>query len=109
MCKENGFVVNATNPEFILNVQRLPAILSAEQAAVRLGIGAHDIPTLCANRLLRPLGNPTRNAPKQFAASDIEDRCKDLKWLGQVTNARTEKWRRKNSKKPHQKMNPNPQ
>jgi len=65
--------MNKIARENILNLRNMPAILSSEETAVRLGVASHDIPNLCSKGLLKPLGNPRPNAPKQFATVDIEE------------------------------------
>ncbi len=71
----------------ILNLLRLPARLTAEQAAARLGMEPHDIPVLIRLGMLKPLGNPKANSPKRFAAFDIEIHANDSGWLSRATKA----------------------
>ena len=91
--------MNATPKDRILNATRLPARLSAEETAVLLGHEPHDIPTLVARGLLKPLGSPSRNTPKRFASSDIIAKSDDLKWLSRAEVVVAEKWKAKNSQR----------
>ena len=86
-----------------LNTRRLPARLSAEQTAALLGFSNHDIPVLAANKLLRPLGKPTPNSPKYFAAAEIEVICQNTEWLAKATKTMVEHWATKNSQRTTQK------
>src|SRR5438477_6435201 len=69
----------------LLNSRRLPARLNSSEAALLLGFQEHDIPTLMAAGLLRPLGKPAQNAPKYFAAVEILARGEDRVWLTSAT------------------------
>jgi hypothetical protein len=80
----------------LLNCQRLPGRLSVEETAVLLGVNIHDIPNLIAAGCLRPLGQPAANAPKKFAAVDIENLRVDRQWLAKATVAITRAWAKKN-------------
>jgi hypothetical protein len=79
----------------ILNLKRLPARLTVPETAALLGFADHDLPVLMAARLLKPLGNPAANAPKYFAAAEVERLAGDTKWLGAATTAISKYWRRK--------------
>jgi len=50
-----------------LNLRNLPARLTSEEAAWFLGFAPHAVPVLVAAGLLKPLGQPARNAVKYFA------------------------------------------
>lgn len=78
-----------------MDLLRLPARLTAEQAATELGFAAHDIPVLVATKLLRPLGKPTRNSVKYFAAIEIQEKGRDKDWLGRATAAVQAYWRKR--------------
>jgi hypothetical protein len=58
-----------------------------------------DVPILVAARRLKPLGNPSANGIKFFAASELLERVKDRAWLVKVTNALNQHWQKKNSVK----------
>lgn len=92
--------MNSTPKQTILNSTRLPARLSSEDAAVVLGYEPHDLPTLIAAGLLKPLGAPTKNAPKRFAAIEILAKTEDLKWLVRAEIAIAQKWKSKNARRP---------
>lgn len=98
--------MNKTPPDRILNAMRLPARLSAEEAAVLLGYEPHDIPTLVARGLLKPLGSPTRNSTKRFAASEIAAKHNDVKWLSRAEVVVSEKWKAKNAQRFQTRKNP---
>jgi len=73
-----------------------PARLTVEQTASLLNCQTHDIPTLVAARLLKPLGNPPPNGTKFFATAEVIELCKDRAWLARITNAIHHYWRKKN-------------
>lgn len=86
-------------PSFASVLGHLPARLTAEQAGKVLNCQPHDIPTLVAARLLKPLGNPQPNSVKYFAALEIVELAGDRAWLSRMTNAISQHWQRKNSAK----------
>jgi hypothetical protein len=83
----------------ILSWRRLPARLNSVQVATLLGFQEHDIAPLVAARLLAPLGKPVPNAPKYFAAVDVEGAAQDRDWLSKATKALSQHWRAKNQSK----------
>ena len=83
----------------LLNCLRLPARLNTAEAAVLLGFQEHDIGPLVAARLLAPLGRPAPNAPKYFAAHDIETCAQSVEWLSQATRTLAKHWLGKNARK----------
>ena len=78
---------------------RLPARLTAEQAAWVLNCQPHDVPILVAARLLKPLGNPPAHSVKYFAASELLEQVEDRAWLAKVTNALNQHWQKRNAAK----------
>ena len=100
----DGFCTGMSEDQqrFLALLGRLPARLTAEQAAWVLNCQAHDMPILVSSRLLKPLGNPPPNGVKFFAAADVLELAKDRAWLVKVTNAVTGHWQKKNrAKKGH--------
>ena len=83
----------------VLNCHRLPARLNTSEVAILLGFQEHDIAPLVAAKLLVPLGKPAPNAPKYFAAVEIERCAQNPDWLSQATRALTKHWLGKNSRK----------
>jgi hypothetical protein len=83
----------------LLNCRRLPGRLNSAEAALLLGFQEHDISTLVMTRLLAPLGKPASNAPKYFAAVEVEALARDREWLGQATKALAKYWVVKNHRK----------
>jgi hypothetical protein len=75
------------------------ARLNVEQTAWVLNCQPHDIPTLMAARLLRPLGSPAPNSPKYFGTTQVLQLAQDPAWLSKATNAIRDFWRRKNRNK----------
>lgn len=73
-----------------------PARLNQEQTAWYLGFQVHDIPTLVAAGLLKPLGKPVANGPKFFASVELQRLRDDAKWLARASDAIAAHWRRKN-------------
>jgi len=84
---------------FLQLLNQLPARLTAEQAAWVLNCQPHDVPTLVAARLLKPLGNPPPNSVKFFAATEVLEQAKDRTWLAKVTNVLNQHWQHKNAAK----------
>jgi len=82
-----------------LSVFGPPARLTVEQAAVALNCQTHDIPTLVAAKLLRPLGNPPASGVKFFATIEILELSKNACWLAKATSAIHRHWRVKNERK----------
>jgi hypothetical protein len=85
--------------QFLRLSGRLPARLTAEQAAWVLNCQAHDIPALVAAKLLKPLGNPPANGIKFFATADLLETSKDHNWLVRVSAAIYQHWQKKNARK----------
>ena len=83
----------------LLTTLRLPARLDAQQAALVLGFGEHDIPVLIKARLLKPLGSPAPNGIKWFSAAELEAFAKDRAWLDRATKAVQAYWKGRNREK----------
>jgi hypothetical protein len=81
---------------FLMLLGQLPARLTVEQAAWVLNCQPHDVPVLVMARLLKPLGNPTPNSVKYFAAMEVMELAKDRTWLAKITNAVGQHWKEKN-------------
>jgi hypothetical protein len=79
--------------------KQYPGRLRAKDVGEILGFEEHEIPILVAHRLLTPLGKPSSNAPKYFAAVDVENLRFDAKWLNKATNVVYCYWRDKNARK----------
>jgi hypothetical protein len=73
--------------------------LLAEEAAAILGFKKHDIPILIRAKLLKPLGNPARNAVKYFAAVEIEQLAHDAEWLSKASKAIYNYWSNHNRRR----------
>jgi len=82
----------------LLNCVRLPGRVTSAESAALLGFHDDDIPILLKGKLLKPLGEPARNAPKYFAATYIETRRNDEAWLNRATKAVTLHWFQKNER-----------
>ena len=85
--------------QFMRLLGRLPARLTAEQAAWVLNCQPSDVPILVAVRLLKPLGNPSPYNVKFFAASELLEQIQDRAWLAKVTNALNQHWQKRNAAK----------
>ncbi len=85
--------------QFLRLLGRLPARLTAEQAAWVLNCQPHDIPALVTAKLLKPLGNPPANGIKYFAAADLLEAGKDRSWLVRMSAAIYQHWQKKNAHK----------
>ena len=81
----------------LLNLRRLPAMLTVAQTAVLLNRGEHDIPVLARAGLLTPLGDRTPNAVKFFATIELLELADDRQALDRICVVLTEYWRRKNT------------
>ena len=71
----------------LLTLRHLPGMLNSEQAASLLGVEPHDVPVLVRAGLLKPLGNPLPSAVKHYATFQIEQNCRDEKWLHKARRA----------------------
>ena len=81
-------------------IQRgLPARLDSGQTAKLLGFAEHDIPTLTACGLLKPLGEPAPNAPKYFCALEVLELAADRAWLNRATRAVAKYWKKKRDRR----------
>ena len=85
--------------QFLTLLGQLPARLTAEQAGWVLGCQTHDIPALMNARLLKPLGNPSQNSVKFFAAVDVLELLRDRSWLHKMTQVINQHWQRQNARK----------
>jgi hypothetical protein len=85
--------------KFLALLGKPPARLVAEQVAWVLNCQPHDVPSLVAARMLKPLGNPAANGIKFFAASDILELSNDRDRLAKMTNTITQHWQKKNAGK----------
>ena len=90
----------------LLNLRRLPAMLSSAQAAALLDCGGeHNIPVVVRAGLLKPLGDPPPNAVKYFATVEILELAADVEQLGRIRDAIYEYWHGKNAAKPRRSRN----
>jgi hypothetical protein len=80
--------------------------LDTEQTAAILGFQAHAIPLLVAAKLLRPLGKPSRQSVKYFAACEVEKLSHDFLWLSKATTAVYSYWGNQNQKRPKKRSVP---
>lgn len=80
----------------LLNLRRLPAMLTVPQTAVLLNRGEHDIPVLVRAGILIPLGDPPPNAVKFFATVEVLELAGDRQALDRICSILTEYWRGKN-------------
>ncbi len=82
-----------------LNCRRLPARLTTCETALLLGFQEHDVAVLVAGGMLTPLGRPVSNAPKYFAAVEVEACARNSDWLAKATRIVAKRWREKNSRR----------
>lgn len=75
-----------------------PGRLCAWQTASICGCEEHHVPILVRARLLKPLGNPPRNAPKYFARDYVLRLAADERWLARMSDALVEHWAKRNAK-----------
>ena len=89
-------VLIANHARDLLNLRRLPAMLTMAQTAVLLNRRDHDIPVLVRAGLLKPLGDPPPNAAKFFATMEVLELADDRQALDRICAVLTEFWRDKN-------------
>jgi hypothetical protein len=94
--------------QFLSVLGQLPARLTAEQAAWVLNCQPHDVPSLVAARLLKPLGNPPANGIKFFSTADVMEHGKDRVWLVKMTKTINLHWQKKNLVKKGHPLNDSP-
>lgn len=70
--------------------------IDVTQASRILGFPETSIPVLIQARLIRPLGNPGRTAPRFFAATEIRELAASRDWLDKAQRAVTLYYRRRN-------------
>lgn len=92
--------------KFLTLLGRLPARLTAEQAAWVLNCQPHDVPALVAAKLLKPLGNPAANSIKFFATADLLEASQDRQWLVRVSTVIYQHWHKKNAAKKDRPLSP---
>jgi hypothetical protein len=85
--------------QFLSLLSRSPARLTVEQVAWLLNCQPHDIPTLVAARLLKPLGDPPPNGTKYFATAEVLESVEDRAWLNRVTHTIQQFWLGKNRRR----------
>ena len=85
-------------PESVLNMRRLPARLTLEQAGELLGFLPHEMSIIISTRasLLKPLGNAAPNAHKYFCTTEILALTNDKSWLNSATKIVSAHWRERN-------------
>jgi hypothetical protein len=71
--------------------------IDSARAAEILGFQEHDMPVLVHHALLKPLGNPAKNARKYFAAVDVLALSLDPRWLAKATQTVYDHWETKNA------------
>lgn len=82
----------------LLNCRRLPARLPADLVAAFLNIHPDNISLLVRKGMLVPLGKPRPNAPKFFAAVDVEERMANRDWMHRATLLTEARVRTKNDR-----------
>lgn len=73
--------------QFLTLIPQPPARLTVQEAAWLLGFQPTDIPLLVVAKLIKPLGNPPKNATKFFALTEVLELARDKNWLARATNA----------------------
>ncbi len=73
-----------------------PARLTCTEVSWILKCQPTDIPILVRAKLLKALGKPAENGVKYFSTSKLLSLSRDDDWLGKVTLALQEHWRKKN-------------
>ena len=83
------------------------ARLDTDKTAKLLGFGTHDLAPLVGAGLLKPLGNPTPNAPKYFALVEVLALAADRDWLNRATKTLAKHWQAKNREQRNKRANGN--
>ena len=83
---------------FLCTAVRLPARLTVTETSILLGFSEHDIRVLVAASLLKPLGDPAKNAPKYFAAAQVQECAADIAWLSKATKTVAKHWKTRNDR-----------
>ena len=84
---------------FLMLGRQMPGRLTVEQVGWVLGCEPHSVPVLVGARLLKPLGSPPPNGVKYFATVEILELARDRAWLGKMSNALVQYWRKRNGRK----------
>ncbi len=87
------------NPLTLLNLERLPARVDYEGAAVLLNFEVLAIKALVEIGQLKPLGNPQGNEHKYFSTRMLLRLGDDEKWLNEATRALKKYWAERNGKR----------
>jgi hypothetical protein len=90
-------------PKQMLQVLRLPARLTVEQAGVLLGFHEDAVGILIKTKMLEPLGGHAPGAQRMFAAVEIQRLRNDLKWLSKATRLLREHFQCRNSRRKSKK------
>ena|ERR1022692_1305101 len=80
----------------LLDLRRLPGRISQDQTSQVLGFSPHDVPVLVKARLLKPLGCPSQQAVKWFAAVEVERCATGCAWLDRASKALYQHWAAQN-------------
>jgi hypothetical protein len=75
----------ATRRSEFLNLRRLPARLDSEQTAMLLGLAGYELVFIMRAKLLLPLGRPSQNGRKYFAACVVQELMTNVEWLNTAT------------------------
>ncbi|BCU78133.1 hypothetical protein [Luteolibacter sp. LG18] len=82
-----------------LSLLRLPARLTAEQAAWLLGCQPEQMSLLVAKKVIKWLGKPVQSATKYFALSEVQALANDPKKMDQISDILYRYWQEKNSRR----------
>jgi hypothetical protein len=85
--------------QWIFHAQRLPGILEADEAAIRIGVPSHALAILIGAGHLKPLGKPSDKSSKKFSADYVENLVHDQKWLDKAVQIIANHWATQNRKK----------
>ncbi len=88
--------MNQERREF-LSLSTLPARMGIAETSWFLGFSQHDITTLIAAGLLKPLGRPAVSGSKYFATNELQTLRSDARWLAKASDAVVNYWKSKNS------------
>jgi len=79
-----SFFVHFSNGH--IHLQLIEARWTMEDVADRLNTDTDGVSHLVKEKLLKPIGNPTKNKQKYFNPEDVLELMRNRSWLGKMTN-----------------------
>lgn len=89
----------SNNAIVFMSLRRLPARLTAEQAAWLLGCQPEQMSLLVAKKVIKYLGKPVQSATKYFALSAVQAVADNPKKMDEISDILYRYWQEKNSRR----------